>query len=160
MVVESMNGYDHWKEHTAAMLMINCKETEDANIVVIEEEDTAAAITKGMGMFADEADVEVMVALMLEEESPLLFELARFRADSTVYWYGEGSMSGVELNGLELIGAMGFCIGSSNANATLGDYDWVGQSRSFVSVMVHNDDGSTDSEINLLPFEEGSVAVE
>eukprot|EP00957_Ditylum_brightwellii_P093683 7133373-Ditylum_brightwellii.AAC.1 len=69
-----------------------------------------------------------------------------------------GSMPGVELNGLELIGAMDFDIGSSNANATLDDYDWIGQSRSFVSVMIHNNDGSTNSEGNLLPFEEGSVA--
>eukprot|EP00957_Ditylum_brightwellii_P070414 5350107-Ditylum_brightwellii.AAC.1 len=64
------------------------------------------------------------------------------------------SMPGVELNGLELIGAMDFCIGSSNASATLNDYDYVGQSRSYVSVMIHNDDGSTNSEGNLLSFEE------
>eukprot|EP00957_Ditylum_brightwellii_P091308 6952945-Ditylum_brightwellii.AAC.1 len=63
-------------------------------------------------------------------------------------------MSGVELNGLELISAMDFGIGSSNANSTLDDYDWVGQSRNFVSLMIHNDVGSTDSEGNLLPFEE------
>jgi hypothetical protein len=40
----------------------------------------------------------------------------------------------------------------------LDHYDWIGQSRSFVSVMIHNDVGSTDSEGNLLPFEEGLVA--
>eukprot|EP00957_Ditylum_brightwellii_P125157 9541480-Ditylum_brightwellii.AAC.1 len=65
-----------------------------------------------------------------------------------------GSISGVELNGWELIRAMDFGIGSSNTNATMDNYDWVGQSRSFVSVMIHNDDGSADSEGNLLPFEE------
>eukprot|EP00957_Ditylum_brightwellii_P116965 8921720-Ditylum_brightwellii.AAC.1 len=69
-----------------------------------------------------------------------------------------GSMSGVELNGLEFIRAMDFGIGSSNANATLDDYGWVGQSRNFVSVMIHNDDRNTDSEGNLLSFEEGSSA--
>eukprot|EP00957_Ditylum_brightwellii_P073614 5593895-Ditylum_brightwellii.AAC.1 len=65
-----------------------------------------------------------------------------------------GSMSGVELNELELINAIDFGIGLSNANAMLDDYDWVGQSRSIVNVMIHSDDGSTDSEGNLLPFKE------
>eukprot|EP00957_Ditylum_brightwellii_P130033 9917781-Ditylum_brightwellii.AAC.1 len=68
-----------------------------------------------------------------------------------------GSMSGIELNGLELISVIDSSIGSSNPNATLDDSDWVGQSRSFVSVMIHNDDRSTASEGNLLPFEEDSV---
>eukprot|EP00957_Ditylum_brightwellii_P001448 113187-Ditylum_brightwellii.AAC.1 len=65
-----------------------------------------------------------------------------------------GPVSGVKLIGLELISAMDFGTGSSNANATLDDYNWVGQSRSFVSVMIHNDDESTDSKGNLLSFEE------
>eukprot|EP00957_Ditylum_brightwellii_P194689 14830526-Ditylum_brightwellii.AAC.1 len=52
-----------------------------------------------------------------------------------------GFMPGVELNGLELIGAMDFCIGSLNASATLNDYDWVGQSRSFASPMLEDLDG-------------------
>eukprot|EP00957_Ditylum_brightwellii_P048982 3716702-Ditylum_brightwellii.AAC.1 len=59
---------------------------------------------------------------------------------------------------LSLFRAMDFCIGSSNASATLDDYDWVGQSRSIVSVMIHDDDGSIDSKGNLFSFEEGSVA--
>eukprot|EP00957_Ditylum_brightwellii_P026481 2002889-Ditylum_brightwellii.AAC.1 len=69
-----------------------------------------------------------------------------------------GSMSGDELNGLELISVMALGIGSSNASAIFDDYDWVDQSRNFVSVMIHNDVGNTDSEGNLLPFEEGSFA--
>eukprot|EP00957_Ditylum_brightwellii_P177522 13520885-Ditylum_brightwellii.AAC.1 len=60
-----------------------------------------------------------------------------------------GSMPGVELSVLELIGTMDFGIGSSNASATLGDYDWISQSRSIVSMKIHNDHGSTDSEGNL-----------
>eukprot|EP00957_Ditylum_brightwellii_P202577 15330774-Ditylum_brightwellii.AAC.1 len=65
-------------------------------------------------------------------------------------------MPGVKINGLELIGEMDLGIGSLNTSPTLDDYDWVGQNRSVVSVMIHNDDGSTDSEGNLLSCEEGS----
>eukprot|EP00957_Ditylum_brightwellii_P109359 8342563-Ditylum_brightwellii.AAC.1 len=55
---------------------------------------------------------------------------------------------------------MDFGIGSSNASSTLDYYDWVAQSKSFFNVMIHNDDGNTDSEGSLLPFEEGPGALE
>eukprot|EP00957_Ditylum_brightwellii_P119968 9155561-Ditylum_brightwellii.AAC.1 len=76
------------------------------------------------------------------------------------YFEIAGSMPGFQLNRLKPFGSMDFGIRSSNTSATLDDYDWFGQSRSFVCAMIHNDDGSTNSEGNLLSIEEGSVAVE
>eukprot|EP00957_Ditylum_brightwellii_P197461 15045128-Ditylum_brightwellii.AAC.1 len=93
------------------------------------------------------------VLVVVPSQVPLIFYLRKHFEIAV-------SMSGIELNGLKLISAIDVGIGSSNANDTLDDYDWVGQSRSFVSVMIHNDDRSTDSKGNLLSFEEGSVEVE
>eukprot|EP00957_Ditylum_brightwellii_P063496 4819945-Ditylum_brightwellii.AAC.1 len=69
-------------------------------------------------------------------------------------------MSGIELNGLELLSAMDFGFGSSNASATFDDCEWAGQSAGTANVLIYNGDGSTDLEDNLLPFEEGSMSVE